>query len=102
MECISTFLNSQIHPRAEEAFMMVTTCPNLAGRVLPGSPDTEALVANCTSPGTELPPVTSADSGIVYQNEYCARCNEAINLVAWQPDLACKPEVYTVKTNMLF
>ena len=94
MECVSTFLDPMIDTFTNETFMMVSSCPSLANRVYIDSVDIEAIIVNCTSPIVDLPPVTDRDSGLVYRNEYCARCNGASNLVAWQPDLACSTEVY--------
>ena len=94
MECLSTFLDPMIDTFTNETFMMVSSCPSLANRVDIDAVDLEAIMVNCTSPIVDLPPVTDKDSGLVYRNEYCARCNGASNLVAWQPDLACSREFY--------
>ena len=45
---------------------------------------------NCTSDSRRnLPPVSDVETGRVYKNEYCARCNGIENALTWRYKLAC-------------
>ena len=92
LECRSIYLNPGIPVLYEnEAFLMVASCPD-SWHVEQSTANT--IASNCVSQDLELPPVTDRESGIVYKNEHCALCNGIRQLVAWQPNLACTPNVY--------
>ena len=50
--------------------------------------------------GNSFPPVTDRKTGLVYKNEFCARCNDVKELVAWGSSLACYDLVYEKLSNM--
>ena len=84
-ECHSTYLNCSIAPGENEAFWMVSACPKSWGDSLE-----EAYVeGNCTDGASNLPPVSATNTGQVYKNEYCAVCNEVMDVIAWSYRLAC-------------
>ena len=89
--CRSIYPNSKIQPMLNEAFWMVSSCPD--------SWSTDVAIQavirdNCSSLSSSLPPVTDLDTGTVYANEFCAVCNRIENILAWQPGIVCAPSVY--------
>ena len=91
--CQSIYLDSDITALVEgDAFWMVTSCSEAFIEEMGSSGLT--IEENCKRGSRELPPVTDTSNGIVYKNEYCAFCNNVDTIVAWQPNLACTPNVY--------
>lgn len=100
-ECHSIYLNPIIQStELREAFLMVANCPpSPSGSSQPPGGNDSAAAITCASMRPDLPPVTDRDTGIVYRNEHCALCNGVNNLVAWQVNLACSDNVYTLLEN---
>ena len=97
--CRSVYPDSRIEPKLNEAFWMVSSCPD--------SWSTDVAIQavirdNCSSLSSSLPPVTDLDTGTVYANEFCAVCNRVENILAWQPSLACTDNVYQLLAEMTF
>ena len=67
-----------------DAFWMVSACPVHF--------NSSTLALNC-SQRSNLPPVTDIGTGIVYKNEYCAKCNAASDLAMWQYRLQCSESI---------
>ena len=89
--CRSIYPNSKIQPTFNEAFWMVSSCPDS------WSTDVaiQAMIRdNCFSLSSSLTPVTDLDTGTVYANEFCAVCNGVESLIHWQPRLACTSDLY--------
>ena len=85
-ECRSVYLNAtaMLRPSEGEAFWMLSACPESR----PGDSMEDVWVRrNCTS--RNLPPVSDLDTGRVYKNEYCAKCNGVENVLTWRYQLAC-------------
>ena len=84
-ECRSTYLNSRIAPGDNEAFWMVSACPESWGDSL----EETYVEENCTVGASNLPPVSATITGQVYKNEYCAVCNGVMDVIAWSYRLTC-------------
>ena len=84
-ECRSTYLNNRIAPGENEAFWMVSACPESWGDSL----EETYVEGNCTDGASNLPPVSATSTGQVYKNEYCAVCNGVMDVIAWSYRLAC-------------
>ena len=41
----------------------------------------------------DLPPVTDVTTGFVYRNEFCAACNDVVNVSVWGYDLSCRHDL---------
>ena len=89
--CRSIYPNSKIQPMLNEAFWMVSSCPDSWSTDV----TIQAVIRdNCSSLSSSLPPVTDLDTGTVYANEFCAVCNRVEDLLHWQPRLACTSILY--------
>ena len=84
-ECRSTYLDSNIFPGENEAFWMVSACPETWGDGL----EETFIEGNCTDGASNLPPVSNTTTGQIYKNEYCAVCNGAMGIIAWRYQLVC-------------
>ena len=84
-ECRSIYLNGSIPPGENEAFWMVSACPESWGDCL----EETYVEGNCTDGASNLPPVSATNTGQVYKNEYCAVCNGVMDVIAWSYRLAC-------------
>ena len=84
-ECRSTYLESGIVPSFDEAFWMVSACPEAWGDGL----EETFIRGNCTDGPSNLAPVSDTSNGQIYKNEYCAICNGVMRIVAWRNQLAC-------------
>ena len=85
-ECRSTYLDISIVPGENEAFWMVSACPETWGDS--GLEET-FIEGNCTDGASNLPPVSDTTTGQIYRNEYCAVCNRAMGIIAWRYQLVC-------------
>ena len=95
--CRSVYSDSTIEPKLNEAFWMVSSCPDSWSTDV----GIQAMIRdNCSSLSSSLPPVTDLDTGTVYANEFCAVCNGVENIRAWQPSLACTDNVYLLLAEM--
>ena len=83
-ECHSTYLNSSVAPGENEAFWMVSACPESWGDSL----EETFVEGNCTDGASNLP-VSNTTTGQVYKNEYCAICNGVMDVIAWRYRLTC-------------
>lgn len=54
--------------------------------------DNNTLIKMCES---EVRPCTSGESGLVYKNQYCAKCNADDNCVDWSLDVDCAYDEFT-------
>ena len=94
LECRSVYLVEGVRVEApEDAFRMVSSCPDSWPRDVP-SVDNRTIVESCMSEDTGLPPVTDAETGLVFKNEFCALCNSVEHFRAWLTTLVCIPSVY--------
>ena len=84
-DCRSTYLDSSIVPGENEAFWMVSACPETWGDSL----EETFIEGNCTDGASNLPPVSDTTTGQIYKNEYCAVCNRAMGIIAWRYQLVC-------------
>ena len=84
-ECRNTYLESGIVPSFNEAFWMVSACPEAWGDGL----EETFIRGNCTDGPSNLAPVSDTSNGQIYKNEYCAICNGVMRIVAWRNQLAC-------------
>ena len=65
---------------------MLSACPESWGHSI----EETWVRENCTSDSSRnLPPVSDVETGRVYENEYCARCNGIENPLTWRYKLAC-------------
>ena len=95
VECTSTFAVPGVRVRgSNEAFQMVTSCPDSWPANTLATDGTNTVLANCVSPNLPLPPVTDTEEGMVYKNEYCAICNGVMQIQAWQVAIAYTRSVY--------
>ncbi len=74
-----------------EAYLMITACPTSWV-----DPDNSNISTRCTNAaeGQPFPPVTDIRTGVVYLNEFCARCNSVEEVKAWEMSLVCNNPVY--------
>ena len=73
-------------------FFMVSSCPD--SWVDPGGMKVRGECSNSSSP-QPLPPVTDSETGLVYRNEFCAQCNGATRITAWEVSLTCDLSLYS-------
>ena len=85
LECRSTYLDSGIVPGENEAFWMVSACPETWGDSL----EETFIQGNCTDGPSNLAPVSDTTNGQIYKNEYCAVCNRAMGIISWNYQLVC-------------
>ena len=81
LQCRSTYLDNSILPGYNEAYWMVSACPENYTDLF--------ILFLCTDGPSNLPPVSDTTNGQVYKNEYCAVCNGAMGIIAWRYQLAC-------------
>ena len=70
-ECRSVFLVSEIQ-QTKPAFWMLSACPESWGHSIEETWVKEKCIVDSSR---NLPPVSDVETGRVYKNEYCARCN---------------------------
>ena len=84
-ECRSVFLVSEIQ-QTKPAFWMLSACQESWGHSIEETWVKEKCIADSSR---NLPPVSDVETGRVYKNEYCARCNGIENALTWRYKLAC-------------
>ena len=93
-------------------YWMITSCsPSwIAEQVADGVANGEDIVSSCEDPSVRatyrfLPPVTDEETGLVYRNEFCARCNglQPSDLTGWRIQLTCTSSTeLNSQTSLLF
>jgi hypothetical protein len=65
------------------------------------SEEVQEIVRNCINhlDSDRYPPVTGLHSGLVYRNEYCARCNNVSNSANWDFGYVCESELINLLNN---
>ena len=91
---------------------MIAACsPSwIAEQVADGAANVEDIVSSCEDPSVRatyrfLPPVTDEETGLVYRNEFCARCDglQPSELTGWRIQLTCTNSTeLTSQTSLLF
>ena len=93
-----TPFNSRFSCEETTKYWMITACsPSwIAEQVADGVANVDDIVSSCEDPSVRatyrfLPPVTDEETGLVYRNEFCARCNglQPSDVTGWTIDLAC-------------
>ena len=77
-------------------YWMVSSCSSRWLMEMQDSEEMQEIVIHCTNPSdtNRFPPVTDLDSGLVYKNEYCARCNNVSSLSGiWGFGFVCDSEL---------
>ena len=93
--CRSIYVDSGMEVMENEAFWMVSSCPDNWLEDIGNTERGNVVLSMCLTNNRDLPPVSDIVTGIVYKNEYCAACNLVQNpIVVWQPRLGCTGEVY--------
>ena len=93
--CRSVYLDSSIEVMENEAFWMVSSCPENWLQEIDDVERGQMVLGSCLSNNSTLPPVSDTVTGIVYKNEYCVACNQVDNpIVAWQVQLGCSSRIY--------
>ena len=93
-QCISVFAVEGINVEGlNEAFFMVADCPHSWPTEILAA-DGKSVVSHCESQDPALPPMTDTSTGLVYRNEYCAMCNNATQIRAWEVAIVCTVSVY--------
>lgn len=94
-QCISVYTD-QDFPVFDEnkAFLMIPSCKSSWTNT-----EDNVIERNCNIPTQPLPPVTDITTGLVYRNEYCARCNGVLQVVAWSSQLVCNKVIHDLITN---
>ena len=80
-------------PGIGEHYWMISTCQNDWKEKNRNTVDVNVVEEHCSNGAANLPPVTDSDTGLVYKNDYCARCNEATNVVTWDVSFRCDLEL---------
>ena len=98
--------------KESERYWMITGCsPSwIAEQVADGVANVEDIVSSCDDPSVRatypfLPPVTDQETGLVYRNEFCARCNgiQPSDVTGWKIQLACTNSTeLNSQTSLLF
>ena len=93
-----TPFNSRFSCEETTKYWMITACsPSwVAEQVADGVANVQDIVSSCEDPSVRatyrfLPPVTDEVAGLVYRNEFCARCNglQPSDVTGWTIDLVC-------------
>ena len=91
--CRSIFLDSEIKDvMKHEAFWMVSRCSS--DWLVEAGDSGQMVLDGCTNEARDLPPVTDANTGIVYKNQHCALCNHVEDTVPWSSNIVCTPYLY--------
>ena len=98
-ECRSVYLDAtaRLRPSEGEAFWMLSSCPESWPA---DSMEDVGVRRNCTS--RNLRPVSDLDTGRVYKNEYCAKCNGVENGLTWRYQLACSANLRSLANQSDF
>ena len=97
-KCSSLVTNTT---QKEIAVYMVSECP-------PGWTEEEGeeeqelrdiIADNCARITSSFPPVTDADRGVVFRNEYCALCHNARGAILWSTLFSCLGALATILPN---
>ena len=96
-------------------FWMITSCSRswITDQLADGVANVNEIVSLCEDPTVTHasykiapPPVTDGSTGLVYRNEFCARCNglQQSKQISWSIELRCQYSVFTnrggeVQTN---
>lgn len=93
--CRSIFVNSEItNVMKHEAFWMVSQC---SSDWLVEVGDSGQIVSEgCTNETRDLPPVSDANTGIVYKNQHCALCNRIEDTIPWESMIVCTRYLYNL------
>ena len=77
-------------------YWMVSSCSERWLEEVGNSEETQGIVSNCINHlnRDRYPPVTDLDSGLVYRNEHCARCNYVSNSANWDFGFVCDSELF--------
>ena len=98
--------------KESDRYWMITACsPSwVAEQVADGVANVDDIVSSCEDPSVRatyrfLPPVTDEETGLVYRNEFCARCNglQPSNVTGWRIQLTCTNSTeLNSQTSLLF
>ena len=84
-------------------YWMVSSCSSRWLMEMRDSEELQEIVTRCTNHSDQagtFPPVTDLDSGLVYRNEYCARCNHVSSMSGiWGFGFLCDPELTGLLNN---
>ena len=90
LKCTSShFSLGNFNLNGTNGYFMVTSCPK-SGKDF-------RFQQKCRMSESQflMPPVTDITTGLVYRNEYCARCNGVSELVSWGVTLECfSPDIF--------